>query len=152
MVLKPGTRAPTFKLPDQNGRLRSLPELLEGHQFTVLYFYPRDETPGCIVEACGFRDAADELRRIGAEVVGVSVDTPLSHQKFAAKRNLNFTLLSDTKGEVSRRYESFREGRGTAARNTYVINKDGIIVGVFESVKPDKHPAEIREFLERLGA
>jgi peroxiredoxin Q/BCP len=128
---KVGERAPDFTLPDAEGRSVSLAGLLS-HGPLVLYFYPRDETMGCTVEACAFRDAHQEFVDVGAQVVGVSRDSPASHARFAAHHRLPFTLLSDETGAVHDRYDM---GRLLARvdRVTLVIDRDGIIRHRFTS-------------------
>ena len=121
-----GDQAPDFSLPDSEGRMISLASF-RGTHTVVLYFYPKDETPGCTAEACGFRDAYDEFARAGAQVIGVSGDSSESHHRFAAHHNLPFILLSDTSGAIKTRYGV----RGTLGllpgRVTFVIDKQGII-------------------------
>jgi peroxiredoxin Q/BCP len=126
-----GQRAPDFTLPDAEARPVALAELLSRGPL-ILYFYPKDETMGCTVEACAFRDAHDEFVGIGAQVVGVSRDSPASHARFAAHHRLPFTLLSDETGEVHKRYGvggllAFIE------RVTFVIDRDGIVRHRFDS-------------------
>lgn len=142
------SQAPDFSLPDQTGTIRTLKEY-EG-RWIVLYFYPKDSTPGCTTEACNFRDTRDSIAELGnAVVIGVSKDSVKSHAKFAEKHNLNFTLLSDEGHEMIEAYGSWgmkkfmgREYEGIK-RNTYIINPDGEIVKEYEGVNPAKHAAEI---------
>ena len=149
-MLKEGDRAPDFRLPDHEGRVVGLADLLVGHKALVLYFYPRDDTPGCTTEACGFRDSFESILRLGANVVGVSVDSPESHRRFIGKYKLPFRLLSDMDGKVARLYDSFREDRGTCARKTFVIDGSGIVRAVFPKVSPEEHASEILSVLRRL--
>ncbi len=140
--------APKFSLPDQFGTIHSLSEY--AGRWLVVYFYPKDDTPGCTTEACNFRDAREAIYEFGnAEVVGISKDTPRSHAKFANKYNLNFTLLSDPTHVVIDAFGAWRakkflgkEFLGTL-RNTYIINPDGFIVKEYLGVDPKKYAAEI---------
>ncbi|MEQ8984912.1 MAG: thioredoxin-dependent thiol peroxidase [Deltaproteobacteria bacterium] len=150
-----GTKAPTFTLPSDGGGEVSL-EALRGKN-VVLYFYPRDDTPGCTVEACGFRDASSELAGANAVVLGVSRDTVKKHDKFKAKFNLDFPLLSDPAGEVISAYGSWgpkkfmgREFNGIL-RTTFIIDKDGNIAKAFPKVSPKTHAAEILAALSELS-
>ncbi|MEQ9499028.1 MAG: thioredoxin-dependent thiol peroxidase [Deltaproteobacteria bacterium] len=150
-----GTKAPTFTLPSDGGGEVSL-ESLRGKN-VVLYFYPRDDTPGCTVEACGFRDASSELAGANAVVLGVSRDTVKKHDKFKAKFNLDFPLLSDPAGEVISAYGSWgpkkfmgREFNGIL-RTTFIIDKDGNVAKAFPKVSPKTHAAEILAALSELS-
>jgi len=149
-MLKEGDKIPNFQLRDHAGVVRSFSELINDKKYLILYFYPRDDTPGCTKEACGFRDAIGELRKLGAEVVGVSVDPPEMHSKFIAKYSLPFTLLSDIEGELAKKLGAYSEQRKRCLRKTYIINKEGKIVKIFNKVKPEEHAKEIIEFLKRL--
>jgi thioredoxin-dependent peroxiredoxin len=132
----PGVAAPEFELPDQRGVLRSASEFRG--RWLALYFYPRDDTPGCTREAACFRDANDELAERGIAVCGVSVDDAATHAKFAAKHALPFTLLADTDGAVAARYGSLVNLGFVrfARRNTFVIDPAGRIAAVHEGVTP----------------
>ncbi len=148
-------QAPDFTLPDQNGTEHSLKDY-RGH-WVVLYFYPRDNTPGCTVEACSFRDARDAIAEYGnAVVIGISKDSVKSHENFTKKFNLNFTLLSDPSTETIQAYDSWKEksmyGRKYMGimRNTFIINPDGEIVREFIKVSPLKHVREILDALAEL--
>ena len=145
-----GDRIPDFKLRDHEGRVRSFSELIGDKEYLVLYFYPRDDTPGCTKEACGFRDYISEIRGLGAEVVGVSVDPPEEHRRFMQKYSLPFTLLSDENGELARKLGAYSEERGRCLRKTYIINREGKIVKLFNKVKPENHASEIIEFLKNM--
>ena len=140
---EPGSAAPDFHLPDQHGKLHTLSDY--GGRWLVLYFYPKDDTPGCTREACTFRDGLAKLQAAGAEVVGVSVDSPASHREFADKYQIPFTLLSDTDGSTARHYgvlvdwQIFR----MAKRTTFLIGPDGRIKRVYEQVDPDRHADEV---------
>ncbi len=146
-MLQPGDTAPDFTLPDQDGNPVSLSQF-RGRK-VVLYFYPKDNTPGCTKEACAFRDAMSDLTAKGMVVLGVSTDSPESHRKFIAKHNLNFTLLADTEKEVVQLYEAYGEkslyGRffkGTL-RKTYLIDEEGKIFKIYPKVKVKGHVEEI---------
>ncbi|MFB3043003.1 MAG: peroxiredoxin [Nitrososphaerales archaeon] len=147
-----GASAPDFSLNDHEGRLRSLTDY-SGNKL-VLYFYPRDDTPGCTKEACGFRDSHDTIRKAGAEVVGVSRDGLSSHQRFRTKYSLTFPLLSDPEGEISKRYQVYKMknlyGRKSMGieRSTFIIDEKGIIIGVFRKVRVDGHLDEILDSLK----
>jgi peroxiredoxin Q/BCP len=145
-------KAPDFSLPDQNGDLHRLMDFRG--QFVVLYFYPKDDTPGCTVEACSFRDSQEKFREKGIVVLGVSKDTVASHKKFAQKHNLRFTIFSDVEKKVIKQYKAWGQkkflGRtydGTL-RKTYLIDKEGNIIKVYEKVSPLTHAAEILQDIE----
>lgn len=145
--------APSFTLPNDEGKLHSLSEY-RGN-WVVLYFYPKDDTPGCTVEACAMRDARDELTALGAQVVGVSKDDAAAHEKFKAKYNLNFTLLSDVDGEVITAYGAWGKkqfGREGILRKTFIINPDGQVVKVYGRVTPLGHGGQVVEEVRRLQA
>lgn len=132
MSLKVGDHVPDFTLPDQDGKATSLSELLaEG--CVVLYFYPKDDTPGCTAEACSFRDEHKELAEAGVHVVGVSSDDVESHRRFAEKHRLPFRLLSDRGGELRKRFGVPRTLGFIDGRVTYVIDSKGIVRHVFNS-------------------
>ncbi len=136
-------KAIDFKLPDQDNKLQSLSNY-KG-KWVVLYFYPKDDTPGCTKEACSFRDSFNQLQKLGVIILGVSKDSILSHQKFAQKYHLNFPLLSDPEAKVIKKYKTWgkkkflgREYEGIL-RTTYLINPKGIIAKVYEKVDPIDH-------------
>ena len=128
-----GERAPEFTLPGPGGRAVSLAELLRGGT-VVLYFYPKDQTPGCTMEACAFRDDIDAFSAAGAQVVGISRDDEASHARFAAKHKLQFLLLSDTTGETHTRYGVTKKLGFIPDRMTFVIDRGGIVRHVFSSM------------------
>ncbi len=142
------TKAPDFSLQDQNGRTHSLSDY-QG-KWVVLYFYPKDDTPGCTTEACNFRDARDAIAEYGnAVVIGVSKDTVKAHKKFADKYDLNFTLLADPEHSTIEAYGAWklkkfmgREYTGIE-RSTVIINPDGVIVKEYPKVDPKNHAVEI---------
>ena len=147
-----GAEAPDFTLESDSGETVSLSQL-RGKP-VVLYFYPKDDTPGCTTEACEFRDAWAEVKQTGAVVLGVSPDTAASHQKFKSKFRLPFPLLADPDHKVAERYGAWGErsmyGRKFQGilRTTFVIGADGRIKKVFERVKPKGHAAEVLESLQ----
>lgn len=147
MTLNIGDPAPDFSLPDADGNIVSL-SALQGKR-VVLYFYPRDNTPGCTKEACAFRDAYDQFQTQDVVILGVSTDDAKSHQKFANKFNLPFPLLVDEGGKVAESYESYglkkfmgKEYMGIT-RNTFVIAPDGTIEKIYKKVKPETHISEV---------
>jgi len=139
--LKPGQAAPSFSASDANGETVRLADY-RGKR-VVLYFYPKDDTPGCTVESCGLRDNYDKIRELGAEVLGVSVDDVASHRKFTDKFNLPFRLVADVDKKISRAYGVLNEERGMDRRVTFLINGQGRIERIFDPVKADQHPAEV---------
>jgi len=149
-TLQPGDDAPNFSLPDNQGRQVNLNDF-KG-KWVVLYFYPKDDTPGCTTEACHFRDDFKLLENLGAQVVGVSIDDSFSHNKFAEKYNLPFSLLSDASGEVASLYGALNNFLviKLAKRYTYLINPQGKIAKIYLSVDTSKHSQEIIEDLKKL--
>lgn len=138
-AVKIGQQAPDFTLPAQDSRLVRLSDF-RGQKNVVLYFYPKDNTYGCIAESCGFRDAYQVFKDKGAEVIGVSSDSPASHTQFAAKYNLPFILLSDEANEVRTLYGVPATMGMIPGRVTYVIDKNGIVRHVFNSqFNPKSH-------------
>jgi peroxiredoxin Q/BCP len=146
--LKPGQSAPDFNLPDQNGKTHRLSDYRG--KWLALYFYVKDDTPGCTEQACKFRDDIGELDDLGAEVVGVSVDDTASHAQFARKYNLPFPLLADSKGETAARYGSLRSDGRLAKRNTFLIDPQGRIAKVYLSANTSRNSAEVIEDLKKL--
>jgi peroxiredoxin Q/BCP len=146
-MIEEGKPAPTFTLPSDTGEDVSL-ESLRGRP-VVLYFYPRDDTPGCTVQACGIRDAWGEFEAREAVVLGVSPDSPAQHAAFREKYGLPFTLLADEQHEVAELYGTWVEksmyGKTYLGveRSTFVIDADGTVVKVMRNVKPDTHAAEV---------
>ena len=127
-----GSKAPDFTLPSQSGEMVSLKDFL-GERVVILYFYPKDDTPGCTKEACAFRDEHEEFGKLDAEVIGVSSDSVESHKRFAEKHNLSFTLLSDEGGKVRRMYGVPNTFGIFPGRVTYVIDEAGVVRHVFSS-------------------
>jgi peroxiredoxin Q/BCP len=154
--LSVGDVAPDFSLPDATGNLVRLSDFRG--QRVVLYFYPRDNTPGCTQEACGFRDRYDDFLTAGSVVLGVSADDAKSHAKFIAKYDLPFPLLCDENGAVATRYGSYgrkkfmgKEYDGVY-RHTFVIDADGCIAGIYRQVKPEPHAAQVLADLRAIAA
>jgi len=145
-----GQAAPDFVLPDQQGKLRRLQDWRG--KWLVLYFYPKNDTPGCTEEACTFRDDWLQLQALGAEVVGISVDSSASHAAFAQKYKLPFPLLADEKGEVAARYGTLSDWVvfKYARRYTFVIDPQGRLAKAYRSVDTAKHSAEIVADLKQL--
>ena len=150
--LNVGDKAPEFSLPSDSGTTVSL-KSLRGKQ-VVLYFYPKDDTPGCTKEACGFRDAMKPIKKANTVVLGVSNDDEASHQKFIKKYDLPFTLLSDVDTTVSKAYGVYKEKNMYGKvywgieRSTFLIDQDGKIKAIFRKVKVDGHVEEVMEKLE----
>lgn len=147
-------KAHDFSLLDQNEELRNLSDW--AGKYLVLYFYPKDDTPGCTTQACSFRDEYEVIQEAGAEVVGISLDPPASHRKFAAKHNLKFPLLSDESGEIIEAYGAWdkksmfgRTFMGTI-RKTFLIDPDGNIVKEYPKVTPKDHAVQILKDLAEL--
>lgn len=143
-----------FNLPDQDGKNHKLSSY-KGH-WVVLYFYPKDDTPGCTKEACNFRDSFRELQKLSVQILGVSKDSVASHKKFAEKYNLNFPILSDESHEVIKKYKAWgvkkfmgREFEGIL-RKTYLIDPKGIVKKVYEKVNPLTHASEIIKDLNAI--
>lgn len=148
-MIKEGATAPAFKAKNADGETVSLKDL-RGHK-VVLYFYPKDDTPGCTKEACSFRDAFAKFKKRGITVLGVSPDSETSHKKFEAKYKLPFTLLSDADRSIAEAYGVWGEkkfmGRTYMGvhRTTFLIDEKGKIKKVFEKVKPEDHASEVLE-------
>ena len=132
MTVKVGDIAPDFTLPSQNGSTVSLSHF-RSNKCVVLYFYPKDDTPGCTAESCAFRDSYETFKATGAEVIGISGDSSNSHAKFASKYQLPFTLLSDTNNEVRKLYGVPATFGLLPGRVTYVIDRDGVVRHIFNS-------------------
>lgn len=144
-------QAPDFKLKDQDGKFQTLKSF--AGSWLVLYFYPKDDTPGCTTEACSLRDANDELISLGAQVVGISKDDVPSHLKFKAKHKLNFTLLSDVEGSTIKAYGAWGKkmfGREGILRKTFIISPEGKILKTYGRVTPLGHGRQVIEDLTKL--
>ena len=155
-MLNTNTKAPEFTLPDKDGRPVSLSDFC-GHT-VVLYFYPRDNTPGCSRQASAFAQSFTQFQNQGVVIIGVSKDSITSHQKFAEKYNLPFILLSDPELNVIKAYDVWQEKKNYGkvsmgvVRSTYIIDENGNIEHVMPKVKPDTNAAEILAYLEKKGS
>ena len=150
-TLQIGMLAPDFSLPNSDGQAVTLSDF-RGKQAVVLYFYPKDNTPGCTAEACTFRDSYDVFKQAGAEVIGVSSDSADSHEQFATRYSLNFKLLSDKGGKVRKQYGVPATFGLLPGRVTYVIDKAGIVRHNFNSqFSPKKHVEEALQVLRSLS-
>ena len=147
-ALKVGDKAPNFSLQDQNNITHTLSDY-EG-QWVVLYFYPKDDTPGCTTQACDFIDAVKRIIASKSVVFGLSLDSVASHKLFAEKYNLPFSLLADEKGEVSELYDSLRKLLGYAKRNTFMVDPKGNIAKIYLSVDPKTHSEMVLSDLSNL--
>ena len=151
-LLEAGAQAPDFTLPDGEGNLISLSDF--AGKKVVLYFYPRDNTPGCTRQACAFAGAFEEFRRIGAVVIGISKDSAASHKKFAERYNLPFLLLSDPELTAIRAYGVWQEKKQYGkvsmgvVRSTFIVDEKGVIEKVIPKVKPDTTAAEVLDYLK----
>lgn len=147
-----GEKAPSFMLPDANNKTYQLSDF--AGQWLVLYFYPKDDTPGCTKEACHFRDDHQDFSAIGASVIGISADTRASHDAFTKKYNLPFPLLSDPSGQVTASYGALLDLMFIkfAKRYTFLIDPNGNIAKVYLSVDPSNHSQEIMRDLKQLSA
>lgn len=146
-MLEKGTKAPEFSLPDENGEIRSLSDY-KGKKL-ILYFYPKDNTPGCTKQACGFAELYTQFNEKGVEVIGISKDSVASHKKFKDKYSLPFTILSDTELETIKAYDVWKEkklyGKTSMGivRTTYLIDEQGIIIEAMDKVKAANNPEEM---------
>lgn len=154
-MIEAGKKAPNFELSDYQGRKHKLSDY-RGKP-VILYFYPKDDTPGCTKEACSFRDSFDEFKKAGVAVIGISVDDEKSHEKFINKYNLPFTLLSDSDKEVVAKYGVWVEKNmygkkywGTS-RTTFLLDEGGKVIRLFENVKPENHAKEILKILSETA-
>jgi peroxiredoxin Q/BCP len=153
-MIEAGKKAPAFSLKDQHGKTVKLADF--AGKVVVLYFYPKDDTPGCTTEACGFRDEHSKLQKAGAVVLGVSPDDEKRHAKFAAKYELPFSLLADTEHAVAEKYGAWGEktlyGKKFMGilRSTFLIGTDGKVAKVWPKVKPAGHAEEVLEAIKAL--
>jgi peroxiredoxin Q/BCP len=153
IMKQPPYAAPKFALPGPDGKEHTLADF--AGQWLVLYFYPKDDTPGCTIEACSLRDARDDLADLGAHIVGISMDEPSSHEKFKAKYSLNFTLLSDPKHKTIAAYGAWGKkmfGREGILRKTFIIDPKGTVIKVFGRVTPMGHGDQVIAALKELQA
>ena len=151
MAIQTGDKCPSFSLPDQNGNIISIDDLI-GKKILVIYFYPKDYSGGCTAEACSFRDAYEEFKDAGCEVIGISGDSVKSHKGFAEKNRLTFSLLSDTKKEVRKLFGVPRAALGLiAGRVTYIVDLKGIVRNVHNSlVNTDSHIADALSIINSI--
>lgn len=153
-MLKIGQKAPLFTLPDQTGQNQALADYLG--KWVLLYFYPKDDTPGCTKEACTFRDNLPKFKKFSAIVLGISADSVKSHQKFVQKYGLPFTILADEQKQAVKDYDVWAEkkfmGRKYMGilRNSFLIAPDGTIAKIYEGVKPEDHPEQVLADLTAL--
>jgi thioredoxin-dependent peroxiredoxin len=147
---KAGEKAPLIQGKDQDGKTVKLADFV-GKKVVLLYFYPKDDTPGCTKQACGLRDRMSDLQKENVQVIGVSFDNEESHKKFIAKHNLNFPLLADTDGKIADAYGVRRaDGKNMARRASFLIGLDGKIAHVTDTASADTHLAEMKEAVEKL--
>ena len=140
-MVEEGSPAPDFALESDNGETVRLSDL-RGKP-VVLYFYPKDDTPGCTRQACGIRDAWGEFQHAGAEVFGISADSQASHERFKSKYELPFTLLADPERKLAEPYDVGQEGKTSYQRSTFVIDADGNVAKIMRRVNPDTHADEV---------
>ncbi len=151
LKLKAGDTAPNFEGPTSDGSKLSLKNFL-GKKNLVLYFYPKDDTPGCTKEACSFRDNLQLIRNMGAEIIGVSLDSIQSHSKFASKYGLLFPLISDKDKRIANAYGVLKDTETSTTRVTFVIDKTGKVAKVFPKVDVTKHTEEVVSALKELAS
>ena len=146
-MLEKGTKAPEFSLPDENGEIKNLSDY-KGKKL-ILYFYPRDNTPGCTKQACGFADLYPQFSEKGVEIIGISKDSVASHKKFKEKYSLPFTILSDTELKTIQAYDVWKEkklyGKTSMGivRTTYLLDENGVIIKAMDKVKAAENPKEM---------
>ena len=151
-MLTVGTQAPAFSLPDQNGNIHTLEEY-RGKK-VILYFYPKDNTPGCTKQACGFAQLYPQFTEKGAVVIGISKDSVASHKKFEQNHSLPFTILSDTELTAIKAYDVWQEKKNYGkvsmgvVRSTFIIDENGVVEKVMPKVKPDTNAAEVLAYLK----
>ena len=149
--MKAGDPAPDFEGPTSDGSRLGLKDFL-GKKSVVLYFYPKDDTPGCTKEACSFRDNLKPIRAMGAEIVGVSLDSIQSHSKFASKYGLTFPLISDKEKRIANAYGVLKDTGTSTNRVTFIIDKTGKVAKVFPKVDVTKHTEEVVSALKELAS
>lgn len=146
---KTGDKAPLVEGKDQDGKPWKLADEI-GKKVVLLYFYPKDDTPGCTKEACGFRDRIADLKKENVEVIGVSFDSSESHQKFISKYSLNFPLLADTDGKIAEAYGAKMSGRNMSRRVSFLIGLDGKIAHVTDVPQAETHLSEMKDAVGKL--
>jgi len=146
---KVGDKAPLIEGKDQDGKTWKLADEI-GKKAVLLYFYPKDDTPGCTKEACGFRDRISDLKKENVDVIGVSFDNAESHQKFISKYNLNFPLLADTDGKIADAFGVKMANRPMAKRVSFLIDKEGKIAHVTDTMNAETHLTEMKAAVEKL--
>lgn len=144
-MLSINTKAPEFNLPDQLGKEHRLSDYLG--KWVLLYFYPKDDTPGCTIEACSFRDNLPQFEKLNLQVLGVNADSVASHVDFVNKHGLNFTILSD---ETKKTISDYQAGGIFTKRISYLINPVGLIVKTYDRVNPETHVGEVKKDLQGL--
>ncbi|KAA3613530.1 MAG: thioredoxin-dependent thiol peroxidase [Calditrichaeota bacterium] len=155
-MLEAGTKAPDFNLPDQDGNEQSLSE--RKGKWIVLYFYPKDMTPGCTTEACNFQETLPDFENLNTEIIGISKDSVVRHRKFADKYSLGFTLVSDEDGKVCEAFGTWQLKKNYGkeymgiVRSTFIINPEGIIAKVYPNVRVKEHHLRVQEDLKELQA
>lgn len=151
MIQKVPYKAPDFSLSDETGKIYTLADFTGS--WLVLYFYPRDDTPGCTTQACSLRDARDDIAELGAQIIGISKDDAPSHEKFKAKHSLNFTLLSDPEAKTINDYGAWGKkmfGQEGILRKTFIIDPEGNVQKVFGRATPLGHGEAVIKALEKL--
>ena len=149
MALKVGDTLPNFKAKDTNGNLFDSQDYI-GNQFLVIYFYPKDDTPGCTTQACSFRDSYQDFKDLGAEIIGISADSIQSHLKFKSKFNLPFILLSDNDKKLRKLFGVENDFLFIPGRQTFVVDRKGIIVMIFNSMLGNIHMEKALKTLKKL--
>lgn len=147
---QPGQKAPGFKLQDQHGKWHQLSDYRG--QWVVLYFYPKDDTPGCTTEACSFRDDIFKFRKMGVQVLGISLDDVSSHKEFAEKYHLPFPILADAEHKAAKNYDVITHFLGftVAHRETFIVSPDGVVAKHYGDVDPKEHAREVLAALHDL--
>ena len=149
--VKTGDQAPDFEGPTSDGSRLGLKDFV-GKKNVVLYFYPKDDTPGCTKEACSFRDNLQQIRKMGAEIIGVSLDSIESHRKFADKYSLPFPLISDKDKRIAKEYGVLKDTGTSASRVTFIIDRKGKVAKIFPKVDVTKHTEEVVMALKEIPA
>lgn len=147
-----GSKLPSFSLKNQNSEQFYIADYI-GKKNLVIYFYPKDDTPGCTAEACSFRDEYEDFKLLDAEVIGISADSPESHKNFATKHNLSFTLLSDNENKLRKLFGVPTNLFGLLpGRVTYIVDKNGVVIHIFNSqLNAKKHVSEAKKIINELN-